>query len=120
MVTGLSDHNLTLIAKKLTKSRFHLKPNIKSSQLRIPKRDVDEFDREIKNTNWDQIIAGVDVDNDTNVLMSTIQNIKRFLKKSKSKRNSRYTLPWISSDITRLMKERDNALKHSPTPSPSH
>ena len=76
--------------------------------------DVDEFDREIKNINWDQIIAGVDVDNDTNVLMSTIQNItKRFLKKSKSKGTSGYTLPLIYSDIRRLMKERDNALKHS-------
>ena len=110
MVTGLSDYNLTLVARKLTKSCFHLKPNTKSSQLRIPKCDVDEFDREIKNTNWDQIIAGVHVDNETNVLMSTIQNItKIFLKKSTSKGNSRYTLPWISSDIRRLMKGRDNA-----------
>ena len=41
MVTGLSDHNLTLIARKLTKSCFHLKPYTKSSQLRIPKCDVD-------------------------------------------------------------------------------
>lgn len=115
MVTGLSDHNLTLIARKLTKSRFHLKPNTKSSQLRIPKRDVDEFDREIKNINWDQIMAGADVDKDTNVLLSKIQNLtKQLLKKSKSKGNSRYTLPWISSDIRRLMKERDNALKHFP------
>ena len=60
MVTGLSDHNLTLIARKLTKSHFHLKPNTKSSQLRVPKSDVDGFDGEIKNINWDQIIAGVE------------------------------------------------------------
>ena len=41
IVTGLSDHNLTLIARKLTKSCFHLKPNIKFHQLRIPKSDID-------------------------------------------------------------------------------
>ena len=111
MVTGLSDHNLTLIARKLTQSRFHLKPNTKSSQLRILKRDIDDFDREIKIITWNQIIAGADVDTDTNVLMSTIQNItKQFLK---FKGNNRYTLPWISSDIRKSIKERDNALKHS-------
>ena len=114
MVTGLSDHNLTLIARKLTKSHFHLKSNTKPSQLRIPKHDIDDFDREIKNIHWNQIIAGADVDTDTNVLMSTIQNItKQFLKKGRFKGNNRYTLPWISSDIRKLMKERDNALKHS-------
>ena len=100
MITGLSDNNFTLIARKRTNSCFHLIPNTKSIQLRIPKRDIDEFDRDIKNINWNQIIAGVDVDTDTNVLMSTIQNItNRFLKKGKSKVNNRYTLPWISSDI---------------------
>ena len=46
--------------------------------------------------------------------MSTIQNItKLFLKIDKFKGNNSYLLPWISSDIRKLMKERDNALKHS-------
>ena len=75
-----------LIARKLTKSRFHLKPNIKSHQLRIPKSDIDEFHREIKNINWSQILSGSDVDTNMHALMSTIQNIsKQFLRKSKSK-----------------------------------
>ena len=71
MITGRSNHNLTLIARKIPESRFHLNPNTKSSQLRIPKTDIDECDREIKNINWDQFIAGVDVDTDTNVSYSS-------------------------------------------------
>ena len=113
-IIGLSDHNLTLIVRKLTKSRFHLKPNIKSHQLRIPKSDIDVFDMEIKNINWSQIVCGSDVDTNTHALMSTIQNIsKRFLRKSKSKAKTNHTLPWINSGIRKLMKERDNALRHS-------
>lgn len=102
MVTGLSDHNLTLIARKLTKNQFHLHPNTKSFQLRIPKSDIDEFDNAIRNINWNHLISGM------NVGVSTIQNTaKCFLKKSKSKGNSKYTLPWITSEIRKLMKERD-------------
>ncbi len=112
MVTGPSDHNLTLIVRKLSKSRFYMKPNTKSSQLRIPKSDMDEFDKAIKNIDWNRVISGENVDTDTQILVSTIQNItKHFLRKTKCKSKNKYTLPWINSDIRKSMKERDNALR---------
>ncbi len=112
MVTGLSDHNLIIIARKLNKNRSYLISNTKPCQFRIPKNDVCEFEKAIKNINWNELISGTNVDVDTHVFLSTIQNTtKLFLKKSKFKGASKYTLPWINGDIRKLMKERDRALQ---------
>ncbi len=89
-----------------------MKPNTKSSQLRMPKRDMDEFDKAIKNIDWNRVISGENVDSDTQILVSTIQNkTKHFLRKTKCKSKNKYTLPWINSDIRKSMKERDNTLR---------
>lgn len=112
MVTCLSDHNLIIIARKLTKNRSTFSTNIKPCQFRIPKSDVCQYENAIKNINWNELLLGTNVDADTHVFLSTIQKItKQFLKKNKSKSDSKYTLPWVNGDIRRLMKERDQALR---------
>ena len=52
MVTGLSDHNLTLIARKLSKSRFKLSTVRKPDQLRIPKSELNYFEKAINGTGY--------------------------------------------------------------------
>ena len=110
MVTGLSDHNLTLIARKLRKSRFNLYC-CKPDQLRISKSELNYFENAIKGINWNDLLSYTDVETDSQVFLSTIQTtINGFLKKIKSKPGQESTLPWLNGEIWKLMKERD-ALK---------
>ena len=46
MVTGLSDHNLTLIARKLSKSRFNLS-TVRKPDLLVPKSELNHFENAI-------------------------------------------------------------------------
>ena len=114
MVTGLSDHNLTLIARKLSKSRLNLSTVRKPDQLRIPKSELNYFEKAIKGINWNDLLSYTDVEADSQVFLSTIQTtINGFLKKIKSKPGQKSTLPWLNGEIWKLMKERDYALKIS-------
>lgn len=56
-ITGLSDHNLTLMSRKLTKKGFHhsLRP---VEQLRIPKNEMADFHRAVQETDWRNIFNG--------------------------------------------------------------
>lgn len=63
LVTGLSDHNLTLVARKLTKNRF--KNNIVTSTNVfhcIPKGKLVAFDEEIADLKWNDILSSKDID----------------------------------------------------------
>lgn len=73
MATSLSDHNLTVIARKLTKAWFHLKANAKSFRLRIIKSNMDKHDKTIKNINGSPVISGSDVDIETNAVVLVMQ-----------------------------------------------
>lgn len=80
MVTGLSDHNLIIIARKLTKNRSYLISNTKPCQFRIPKNDVCEFEKAIKNINWNELISGANIDVDTRVFIYNSKYYKTIFK----------------------------------------
>lgn len=106
MVTGLSDHNLTLISRKLTKKRFNLTTTPKSSYFRIPKCDQDDFGAAINGINWCDLMSGTNVETGSHLFLSTIQStLKRFLKEVKPKHCQKSTLPWLNGDIWKLMSE---------------
>lgn len=44
LITGMSDHNITLLVRKLTSKRFDNSSNPKSFHQRIPKNQIDNFD----------------------------------------------------------------------------
>ena len=111
-VTGLSDHNLTLVSRKLSKNRFNLTTTKKQTYLRIPKAEQHNFEEAINGIDWSSILSGADVENDSHLFLSTIKStMNSFLKETKSKRGQKSTLPWINDNIRKSMKERDQALK---------
>ena len=112
MITGLSDHNLTLVARKLSKKRLSPCDVRKPSQLRIPKGEQNNFENAIKGINWNNILSYTDIDSDCQVFLSTIQcTMNNFLKKTKPARRQKNTLPWLNGNIHKLMRDRDAALK---------
>lgn len=111
-ITGLSDHNLTLISRKLSRNRFNLSSTKKPSYFRIPKADQDNFDTAIKEIKWCDLLSGMDVETDSQQFLSKIKStINSFLKETKPKHRQKSILPWVNEEIRKLMKERDRALK---------
>lgn len=101
-ITGLSDHNLILIARKLR--AFH--------QLRIPKFELGDLKNVLNGINWEEHLSHNCAEEDVNVFMNVIQNtVNSFMRKVKNKYGQRNSLPWISGDLWCLMKQRDHALK---------
>lgn len=115
-VTGLSDHNMTLVVRKLTKERlkgiFSVSV-IKNDQKRIPKHKLPQFEHELKNINWESVIQMENVDQCSDLLTETLTNtIQKFSRVSKTNKK-KMTLPWINNENNQLMKKRDLALKKS-------
>jgi len=111
MLTGLSDHNLTLVTRKLTKKRFHPWTSNKKGTTTIPKSKYQNFLDAANQIQWDDILPLVDSDKDNQTFLITLERtIKEFTQKFKYKHNKNI-VPWINQDIIKIMKERDLALK---------
>uniref|UniRef100_A0A8C8E3R6 Reverse transcriptase domain-containing protein n=1 Tax=Oryzias sinensis TaxID=183150 RepID=A0A8C8E3R6_9TELE len=110
MLTGLSDHNLTLLSRKLTEKRFHSCAGVKEI-ITIPKNKYQNFVDEANQIQWDNILPSVDTENDGKLFLKTLKRtITEFTQKIKQK-PYKNTVPWMNSDIIKLMKEQDQALK---------
>lgn len=85
MVTGLSNHNLTLLARKFPKRRPN-HPNTttrKSIYKKILKADQCNFDGAINEINWSDLLTGTDVEADSHMFISTIQSQQLLVFKKK-------------------------------------
>ena len=113
LLTGLSDHNMILVIRKLTKKRLQrlsFKQNHNYVQTRIPKQKINQFENELKRLNWDNVLQTSDTDRCCDILTNTMADvIQKFTCPFKLKHKQ--TLPWINNDIYQLMKRRDHALK---------
>lgn len=113
LVTGLSDHNIILIARKLTTKRLirFINQNQNSLKLEIPRKKLTEFENELKGVNWDELQQYDQVNDCCNKLMSTIGSIvDKYIKKLK-KSQRKFQIPWMNDNIRKLIKRRDHALK---------
>jgi len=111
-ITGLTDHNLILFSRKLTKNRFRTN-KYHFQHTRIPKSELENFHMTINKVNWNEIITGRNVEEDSERFINTIQSVaQKFTKTSQFKKKSKKNcLPWLSTDLLKLMKDRDHVLK---------
>lgn len=61
-ITGISDHNQTLITRKLIKNRIMYRQDKKHVSYRIPKKYLAKFEEELKQTNCSDLLASEDLD----------------------------------------------------------
>lgn len=109
-ITGLSDHNLTLLSRKLTKKRFHYS-NKFVEQFRITKNEINNFQRAVQQTKLTNIFTGINIEEGSKMFATKLQSlVKEFTRKVKGKKKTN-ALPWLNTEIFNLMKERDSALK---------
>lgn len=111
MITGLSDHNLVLVARKLTSKRFCVSTAKEQESTRISNKEQDRFKNTINSFNLSNLLAGKDLHEGSTVLLSKLQYfIKEFTQKFRN-RNSKNSFLWINAEILKGMKERDLAKK---------
>lgn len=94
MITGLSDHNLSLVTRKLTRKRFSPSNTKEHEALIIPINMQEHFKSTIHSFKWTDLLLEKDLSEGSQIFSSKVQSI-----------------PWINADILNLMKERDLALK---------
>ncbi|KAG7526776.1 hypothetical protein JOB18_045141 [Solea senegalensis] len=114
LITGLSDHNLTLVARKLTSKRFKI--NASASRHTnvncIPKSKQETFDNEINNLDWGDILSSENLENSCQLFTSKINIVRdKHIVKNKRKNKNKVNLPWFSEILWQLMKSKDAALK---------
>jgi len=110
MLTGLSDHNMILIARKLTNKRFT--PFVQEQESsNIPKNMQGQFISAIQSISWDNILLGRSLEEDSQRFTQQLQrSIDAFTCRQRH-RKKKNTIPWITTNILNLMKKRDMALK---------
>ena len=115
LITGLSDHNMTLVVRKLSHKRLvhHDRTENKSSTTGIPRRNITNFDHDLMGVNWESITAELDLDASVNNFTSTMSNLINKHTKTWKSRPKKYSLPWFNQDILQLSKKRDLARKKS-------
>jgi len=112
MMTGLSDHNMVLISRKLTSKQFTTHASNNKEFFGIPKNKQNEFKSVIGNMNWEDLVSSnIDLELSSQIFTEKIQStISEFSIKMKHK-YKKQSLPWVNDNIKKIMKERDNALK---------
>ena len=116
LITGLSDQNLTLVARKLTKKRFQNITTIPrhTNFLCIPKNKQAIFDNEINNMDWSDILSSENLELCCQLFTSKIDVVRdKYTVKSQRKNRNKVNLPWFSENLWQLMKNRDTALKRA-------
>ncbi len=110
MLTGLSDHSLTLIARTLTKK--HFTPVVqKQESYSIPKNMQDGFKSAVQSINWETVLLGKSSEDDSKIFIQKLQSSTDKFTCRPRHRKKKNTIPWINTNILNLMKKRDMALK---------
>lgn len=107
LLTGLSDYNLTLVARKLSKERSRNEKTtvVNESVSYIPKTNTELFDDDIRKVNWFEMVNDKDCNTASSDLIQMVQNLmSKYSKVKKVRQNGKKHLPWLNSDIWKLMR----------------
>lgn len=106
LVCGLSDHNMILISRKLSKKRLNeYKYDRKATKLIIPRKDLIKFENELANTNWDEVSQHSQVNECCDIFTSTMSNILNKSLKQCKRPQRKVQLPWVSDAVRQLIKK---------------
>lgn len=112
LLTGLSDHNMTMVVRKLTKQRLPKFTNeSKQGNLGIPKIKLTQVKNDLDHLDWNNVLQSNDLENCCNSLMKNLTNLIGKYSKTFKGTQRKASLPWLNNDTRQLMKKRDYALK---------
>lgn len=91
LLTGLSDHNMILVVRKLTKkclqNNFH--KIFKPGRVGIPKSKMLKFENDMKSINWDDVLQIGELDKNSETVIRTIEKaIQKYTQLLKCRQNA--------------------------------
>lgn len=104
MFTGLSDHNLLLAVRKLSKKRFSVCTVKEQESFRIPNKDQETFKNTVNRFNWDFLLTEKEVNEGSKILSSKLQCIIKEFTCRFTHKKKRSSLPWITTDVLKKLK----------------
>ncbi len=111
MLTGLSDHNLILVARKLSSKRFNSFIR-KYDSYGIPKRKLDDFRKAVHQIEWDDLLIGKDQDEDSQTFSKKLEStIKDFSCKLNPKNKKTYC-PLVEFRYLRINEKTGSCFKN--------
>ena len=114
MLTGLSDHNITLLVRKLTRKRLGNSTIRNQFYEKIPKNEIVNLENAINQIDWSDLLTNRDTEVSCSTFFSTLNEIRaNFTRKVKQKHGQKTTLPWLNDTLWQQMKDRDSALKRA-------
>lgn len=101
LITELSDHNMTLIVRKLTKKRFlyHNKIETKIQTTGIPKAKLNDFEHDLNQVNWDIVTSESDLNESAINFITTVSDLQKKYTKTWLSKPKKFCLPWFNIDI---------------------
>lgn len=107
LVTGLSDHNMILINRKLNKSRFSGSSCKKTEHYKIPHNKLDHLKKAIEEVNWNDLFSDQCMENNVQSFMTKLSSVMHgFMRKVKPRPGKNPHLPWLNDELRSLMKQR--------------
>ena len=108
LITGLSDHNLTLLCRKQRKAK-NTSPR-PPAQTYIPKKLLGKLDNDIEKIIWDNSTK-MNCNTVCDRIISKITGILKKYSKTMKSSKKKEVLPWLDDNLKSLMKKRDLVLK---------
>ena len=107
LLTGLSDHNMILVARNLTKQRFQQFANkSKPGNQVIHKNVIVEVKNDLNNTDWNSVTQSSNLENCCNSMMKILTKITEKYTRISKQKPKKVSLPCLGNDIRQLMKKR--------------
>lgn len=98
MLTGLSHHNFTLVARKLSSKRFKSFVR-KYDSYGIPKHKLEDFKCAVHHIKWDDLLMGKNQEEDSLIFSRKLESTIKDYSDKISHKNKKHTVPWINSEI---------------------
>ena len=111
LLTGLSDHNLVLFTRKLTKKRFMATPKTPAFGSRfIPKNLQQGFIDAVKMIDWGDTLSSEDIGENSNLFISKINDaMSSFSRRGSVRDRKEHHLPWLNLQCRNLMRPTTKA-----------
>lgn len=75
LLTGISDHNITLMSQKLTKKRFDSRAQKKRIYERITKNEIHFYENALQQIDWSNLLSSQDI-NSSDMSLSFTRKVK--------------------------------------------
>lgn len=104
---------MTLITRKLTEKHLvhHKQTESQTLTTGISKSKISDFEHDLKEVNWERITKETDLNHSANNFASALWDLISKHTQTWKNKPQKYSLPWFNSDILRITKEPDLALK---------